>query len=314
MNVLVTGGLGFLGSLVIEKLRAAGFGVTVLDAEMYPRLAGPPGGDGVRLVRGDVRSQDAHAKTIAEADAVLHLAAIVGDEACNGNPERAVRINYLATRQIAMHCRDHGKPLVFTSTCSVYGAKETEIKEVDDVTPLSVYGMSKLAAEEAARGACPESVVLRLGTLFGYSPRMRFDLVINRLIGQAIQDGKITVFGGDQYRPFLHVQDAAEACLRILKRPKAGLYNLGGTNYRIKEVAQRIAEATGCDIVTYSEMRDRRTYLVNSDLARRRFDIDFGRNLNTAIGEIREAIDRREIVDYRDPSFSNAAWLSRTPT
>ena len=311
MRVLVTGGLGYLGSHVVQRLLAGGDEVVVFDAEIYPRMVSYPEHPGLHVVRGDLRAQELLARTADGTDAVLHLAAIVGDEACNLDPEGAVGVNYLTTRYLASQCAAAQWPMIFTSTCSVYGAKGGEIRETDDVTPLSIYGMSKLAAEEAVRGSTPNSTVVRFGTLFGLSERMRFDLVINRLIGQAMQDGRISVFGGDQWRPFLHVQDAADALVKVLHNPKPGMYNLGGANFRIREVAAEIASQISCEVTTYSELKDRRTYYVNSDLAIEAFGVQFDRGIQTAISEIESAVRGGKILDYRDPSFSNVAWLRK---
>jgi len=244
VKVLVTGGAGYLGSILVKRLAERFEKVIVYDAMLYGNAH--LSNTGADIVVGDVSDTQTLGKLIPSVDAVVHLAAIVGDQAGDIDKENTIKVNYFATRNLADLCRRMGKRLIYTSTCSVYGAQKNVLTEESEVLPLSVYALTKLAAEDAVRNYCEDYVILRLGTLHGLSPRMRFDLVINRFIAQAIQDGKIAVFGGEQYRPFLHVRDAAEAIVKCLESDIRGTYNLGGQNMKIIDVANEIKNKTGC--------------------------------------------------------------------
>lgn len=308
MKVLVTGGMGYLGSIVVKKLVKDGFKVKIFDSLLYKSSFESE--LGVELVQGDVRDTGSLSVALADVNAVIHLAAIVGDSAGNLDKELTINVNYLATRRLAELCNKKGLRLIFSSTCSVYGAKEKELlNEKSEVCPLSIYAITKLAAEEAIEKLTNNWIIFRLGTLFGLSPRMRFDLVMNKFIAQAIQDKKITVFGGSQHRPLVHVQDVANSFVKALSTHKNGLYNLGGTNYRIVDVAKIIEQRIGCKVLVFEDIRDPRNYAVDSSLGERTFGVKFTKGVEFAVDEIRDAYTKGVIKDYREPVSSNEEWL-----
>lgn len=310
MRVLVTGGMGYLGCVLVRKLCEKGHNVRMLDSLLYGNNLGNQ--LDFELIKGDIRDKDTLSKSLDGMDAVIHLAAIVGEPAGNLDKELTVNINYLATRRLAELCSKGGVKLVFSSTCSVYGARPNElINEKFEILPLSLYAISKLAAEESIEKLQPDSIILRLGTLFGYSPKMRFDLVVNRFIAQAMQHEKITVFGGSQYRPFLHVQDAVDAFVKSVNSNKNGLFNLGGINYRIIEVANIIQKKTDCEVVVFSEIRDPRNYAVDSSLAIKSLEVEFRRDIGYAIDEIKTAYENGSVKNYKDAIYSDEEWLRR---
>jgi nucleoside-diphosphate-sugar epimerase len=307
----VTGGLGYLGCIVVERLLEEGFSVKVLDSMLYgknideKRLK-------IELVKDDVRNTEALSKTLEDVEAVIHLAAIVGEPAVNLDKENAVNVNYLATRELSQLASERNLRLIFTSTCSVYGASSGKLlNERSKVFPLSIYAISKLAAEEAIEKTKGNFVIFRLGTLFGLSPRMRFDLVVNRFIAQGVQDRKISVFGGSQFRPFVHVRDVADAFVKAVENRDVGLFNLGGFNYRIADLADLLGKRTDCEIVTMKEIKDPRNYAVDSKLFGKTFGLSFERNVEFAIDEIMDAYAKGLLKDYRDPVYNNEEWLRR---
>jgi nucleoside-diphosphate-sugar epimerase len=310
MNVLVTGGLGYLGSVLVPKLIQNGFKVRVLDSLIYGNFLNPT--EDFELIEGDIRNHDLLLKATEGVDAVIHLAGIIGDSAANLDKELTINVNYLATKQLADLCGKKGLKLVFSSTCSVYGARPNEmITEKSKIAPLSLYATSKLIAEEAIRKSCKDYVIFRLGTLFGLSPRMRFDLVINRFITQAIQDRKITVFGGQQRRPFVHVQDVSAIFVKALNGAADGIYGLGGTNYKIMDVASIIKQKSGCIVNVTSDSNDQRDYAVDSALAEKALGFRSTKNIEFAVDEIGEAYAKGKIRDYRAPIFNNEEWLKQ---
>jgi nucleoside-diphosphate-sugar epimerase len=311
MKVLVTGGLGYLGCIVVKRLLEEGFSVRALDSMLYGKNI-----DEKRLkfelVKDDIRNTDTLSKALEDVEAVIHLAAIVGEPAVNSDKENAVNVNYLATRELAQLAKERDLRLIFTSTCSVYGASLGRLlNEKSKVFPLSIYAISKLAAEEAIEKTKGNFVIFRLGTLFGLSPRMRFDLVVNRFIAQGVQDRKISVFGGSQFRPFVHIRDVADAFVKAVQTDDVGLFNLGGFNYKIVDLADLLGKKTGCEIVAMKEIKDPRNYAVDSKLLGETFGLSFERNVEFAIDEIKDAYAKGLLKDYRDPIYNNEEWLRR---
>lgn len=310
MKVLVTGGLGYLGCILVKKLTDKGYSVRVLDPLLFGNKLDE--NSDFDLIEGDIRDHATVLRALNGIDAVVHLAGIVGEPAGNLDKELTVSVNYLATRDLAKICSRRKTRLIFSSTCSVYGAKPDKLlKEDDEVFPLSIYAISKLAAEETIENANPNSVIFRLGTLYGYSPRMRFDLVVNTFIARAIQENKITVFGGQQYRPLVHVQDAADAFLKALDSDETGVFNLGGRNCKIIDVANVIQKETRCNVVVYQEIEDPRNYAVDSSLAIQSLKVDFRRDIPYTVNRIKVAFEEGSIRDYREPVYNNTEWLRR---
>jgi nucleoside-diphosphate-sugar epimerase len=309
MKVLITGGLGYLGSIMIGELLEKGFKVKVLDSLVYGDFISSKEKK-IELVEGDIRSHKQLVEATDDVDAVIHLAGIIGDTAANLDKELTIRVNYLATKRIAELCSKKGLRILFSSTCSVYGARPNEvIRENSPIAPLSLYAMSKLIAEESIKRRCDNYVIFRLGTLFGLSPRMRFDLVVNRFIAQAIQEKKITVYGGLQRRPFIHVQDVSEIFVKALSKDLTGTYILGGTNYRIQEAATVIKQNTGCEVAVLDDLKDPRDYAVDSSLAEEVWGLKDVKKVEFAVDEIRDVYARRVIKDYKESIFSNEEWL-----
>jgi len=311
MNVLVTGGLGYLGSVMVPKLVEKGFKVKVLDSLIYGNFLSQTEKN-FELIKGDIRNHNLLLKATEDVDAVIHLAGIIGDSAASLDKELTINVNYLATRRLADLCSKKGLKLVFSSTCSVYGARPNEvITEKSEIAPLTLYAMSKLVSEEAIKKRCSDYVIFRLGTLFGLSPRMRFDLVINKFITQAIQEGKITVYGGQQRRPFVHVQDVSDIFVKALDNDADGIYSVGGNNYKILDAAKIIEQKVGCTVTVLSNLNDQRDYAVDSTLAEKTFGFKNVKNIEFAVDEIKDAYAKRVIKDYKEPIFHNDEWLKQ---
>jgi nucleoside-diphosphate-sugar epimerase len=262
------------------------------------------------LVQADIRNTELLGRVIRGVEATIHLAAIVGEAACNLSVAAATEINFVATRELAALCRKFHVRLLFASTSSVYGANSAgTLREDSPIYPLSVYALSKVAAEEAIMRVCPDSLIFRLGTLYGLSPRMRFDLVMNKFVAQAIEDKKLTVLGGPQVRPFIHVRDVAEAFSAGLTSDVTGVLNLGGVNMTILDVAQKIQREVPCDVITYGEIRDPRNYAVDSGLAAELLGIGLAPRIEEAVEEIKNAYGAGAIRSYHDRQHSNEESL-----
>jgi len=256
-RVLVVGGAGFLGSVLTRKLLARGFRVRVLDSFIYGRrsLDDLANEENLDVVEGDLRNIHTCVESLADIDAVVLLAAIVGDPASKVRPTQTIETNVLAAQALAMASKLHQIPrFLYASTCSVYGIGDAILDEQAPLNPVSLYARTKIESEKIILGMgdeyfCP--TVLRMGTLYGFSQRMRFDLVVNTMSMKSHVNGEIQVFGGDQWRPLLGVQDAAEVYVRCLEARIEDVgnqvFNVGSDeqNYRIDEVARLISEALG---------------------------------------------------------------------
>ena len=312
MKVLVTGGAGYLGSVLSRKLLDNGYQVRVIDALWYGQDPISPclKNKNFELVNADIRDLMATVKSMKGIDAVVHLASIVGMPASNIEPRTSEEINYLATKNIAELCQLHGiETYVFASTCSVYGSQpDSLITEKSVVSPLDFYAKQKFFSERAIGWLNRAPTILRFGTLFGVSPRMRFDLVINLFAVQALTEGKITVFGGEQYRPFLHVDDAADSILFSLQKNLTGTYNVISENMTILDAAKKISALTGCKIVISQENEDRRNYRVSSEKINQ---VGFApsKRIEDIVNDIQESLDKGRLTDYHDKIYSNYKLL-----
>ncbi len=256
-RVLVVGGAGFLGSVLTQRLLRSGFRVRVLDSFLYGRrsLDLLSGDENLEIVEGDLRNIHTCVNSLDDIDAVTLLAAIVGDPASKIRPTETIETNVLAAQALASACKlHHINRFLYASTCSVYGVGGNLLDEEAPLNPVSLYARTKIESEKIILGMSDDyfsPTILRMGTLYGYSPRMRFDLVVNTMSMKSFVEQKIQVFGGRQWRPLLGVEDAADVYIRCLEADlqKVGsrVFNVGSDdqNYRIEEVAEIIGEALG---------------------------------------------------------------------
>jgi len=320
-EILVVGGAGYLGSVLVRKLLERMFTVKVLDNIMYgigpiePLLSH----DRFKFIEGDARNISVLVKALNNVDAVINLAAIVGDPACTNKPESAIETNYLANKILAEACKFHQvNRFIYASTCSVYGTMDGE-KELDEnsaLNPVSLYARSKIQSEEGILSIEDENfspTILRMGTLYGYSPRMRFDLVVNSMVKNAIVDKKIFIHGGGrQWRPLVNLEDAAEAYIKCLEAPlkriKGEIFNVGSgrQNFQIIEIG-RITHALipGARLVIEEGKTDQRNYVVSFSKIEKRLDYRATRKLEDSILYIKKAIENGEIADVNDPKYYN---------
>ena len=274
-KVLVVGGAGFLGSVLTQKLLRSGFRVRILDSFIYGRrsLDSFSEDKNLEIVEGDLRNIHTCVGSLAEIDAVVLLAAIVGDPASKIRPTETIETNVLAAQALASACKlHHINRFLYASTCSVYGVGGQLLDENAPLNPVSLYARTKIESEKiimAMGGEYFSPTILRMGTLYGYSPRMRFDLVVNTMSMKSFMDGKIQVFGGRQWRPLLGVEDAAEVYVRCLEARLQDVgnqvFNVGSDaqNYQIDEVAEIIGSSLGgIPIVRDNTNLDARDYRV----------------------------------------------------
>lgn len=316
-KVLVVGGAGYIGSVLVRDLLEGGYRVRVLDALLY-------GDESVRqicahpeleLVRGDFRHVGPAVQAMKGIDAVIHLGAIVGDPACAVDEDETLETNLAATRLLADVARaSRVSRILFASTCSVYGAADHPVDERSHLNPVSLYAATKIDSENvllAARDRQFHPVILRLATAFGWSPRPRFDLVVNLLAAKAAVEKKILIFNGEQWRPFIHVKDISRAFRSALSAPlevvSGEIFNAGSNsmNFTLRQLAGEIAALEPGLAVEYVDNADARNYCVTFDKIRAALRFDCRTSLGEGIREIQEAIRSGQVGDYREPRYSN---------
>ena len=256
MKVVVTGAAGYIGAATVARLLDAGHTVAGLDCLRFggTALLGSYLTGRFSLTRGDIRDRALVARVFADADAVVHLAGIVGDPACAAEPDLACAVNLDAA--VALHeaaGRAGVARFVFASTCSVYGHCAYPADEAAPLNPLSLYAQNKVDAETQLLGAVPggmATTVLRFATVYGLAPRMRFDLVVNTLVAHALTTGRVQVFTPAAWRPLIHVADVADAITSVVQAPAAvvgsQVFNVGSAdNWQLADVARLIAGICG---------------------------------------------------------------------
>jgi nucleoside-diphosphate-sugar epimerase len=322
-NVLVIGGAGYIGSALLPKLLDKGYNVRLLDLLLYGTepIEGVLGHPRLEVVEADFRNIDKVVEVMRGMDAVIHLGAIVGDPACALDEELTIEVNLMATRMIAEVAKGSGvNRFIFASTCSVYGASDQMLDERSDLNPVSLYARSKIASERVLKDMADDNfapTLLRFGTIYGLSGRTRFDLVVNLLTAKALVEGRITVSGGDQWRPFVHVDDAALAVFKALEAPLAVInnrtFNVGSNeqNYTISQVGEMIQSIVpAAELVDIPFDGDRRNYRVNFNKIRRSLGYEPQWTLERGIRQVIAAVQNGQVKDYRHAKYSNVKFLS----
>ena len=243
MNLLITGGCGYVGSVLVPRLLEQGHDVRIIDTQWFGNHL--PAHSALTVIEGDIRS--IQPTLFTDIDAVIHLANIANDPGVELNPSLSWEVNVLATQQIATMAVKAGvKQLIYASSGSVYGVKEEDqVTEDLDLVPISTYNKTKMIAERVLMSYASEIQIhnIRPATVCGLSPRMRLDVSVNMLTHQALANNEITVFGGEQVRPNIHIQDMAGVYEHFLAHPDlaSGEYNAGFENISIGDLAQLIS-------------------------------------------------------------------------
>ncbi len=322
-KVLIIGGAGYLGAVLVDRLIEKGYQLRILDNLIYgdKALQRHFENENVEIVSGDIRHLEIITSSIKNADAVIHLAAVVGDPASKVRPEQTIETNYLASQVIASASKLSGiKRFIYASTCSVYGVGTEILDENAPLNPVSLYARTKISSEESIMAIADHSfkpTIMRMSTLYGYSPRMRFDLVVNTMTMTAFTDGEITVFGGNQWRPLLNLYDAAEAYLKVLEsdinNTGGKIYNVGSEeqNYMITDVAKLVAEGikeiTGKDVKIniQGDDVDSRDYRVSFKKIQNELGFNVKHSIPEAAKEIWKKLESKEIKDPKQKVYYN---------
>jgi nucleoside-diphosphate-sugar epimerase len=318
--VLVTGGAGYVGSVVVEELLTQGYRVRALDALLHgsvPSLLLAWGNRDFEFLRADLRDRAARAGAVEGVDSIVHLAAIVGDPACARQPEVAREVNLDATRKLLQEAGDAGvERFIFASTCSNYGRMDGDalVDEEVELRPISLYAETKVAAEHHLLRAPGQmaSTCLRFATVYGTSPRMRFDLTVNEFTRDLAVNEELVVYGEQFWRPYIHVRDAARAIVRVLDAPTevvAGeVYNVGDTheNYRKLDIVALLHERFPAGKVEFVHRdEDPRDYKVTFEKFAERLGFKAERAVADGIDEVVALLRSGLIEDPYAPAYRN---------
>ena len=308
MNMLVTGACGYKGSVLVPKLLAAGHSVIALDTQWFGNEL--KAHKNLQILKKDVR--DTHNIDLHGIDGIIHLASVANDPCGDLDPKLTWEISALATMQLADKAAKEGvKHFIYASSGSVYGVKEEEqVTEELSLEPISEYNKTKMVSERVLLSYADKMIVqiVRPATVCGLSPRMRLDVSVNMLTMQALKNGRITVFGGNQTRPNIHIEDITNLYLFLLKRPDVqGIFNAGFENISILDIANLVVEKVGAEIVV-TPSNDPRSYRINSDkLLATGFKPKY--SVEDAVDEIIAAYQSGKLID--NARWNNLKWMQQ---
>jgi len=322
--VLVIGGAGYIGSHVVDLFLQDGQGVRVLDRLIYGReaLADFEGHRSFEFIQGDATDISKLTMAMNGASAVVHLAGLVGDPACAVDPQFTRHANIISTRMAKEVAQSMGiYRFVFASSCSVYGVSDKEVREGDQLNPVSLYAQTKIDSEKELLFSVRDDffvTILRFATVFGHSRRPRFDLVGNLFTAQAMEEGVITVVGPQQWRPFVHVRDLARSVLLALKANPISvqnqIFNVGDKrlNMTIQQLAETVKsivqkEGLQVSITVQDNIQDRRNYIVSFEKIHTTLGFEAATLMEPGICEMVENFKQGRYKNYREQIYSNVA-------
>jgi len=317
MRVLVTGGAGYIGSILCRMLLEKGYDVVCLDRFFFGMEPIAEIADKIKIIKDDIRWFDP--RILNGIDAVLDLAALSNDPSGEMNPQKTLEINYKGRVRVAQLSKKYGvKKYVLASTCSVYGFQDGWITENSPVNPLTTYAKAAVMAEKdilplADRSFCV--TILRQATVYGYSPRMRFDLAVNSMVLSLYKYGKIFIGGdGKQWRPFVHIKDTSNAFIKVLESEEelvnGQIFNVGSNeqNFQIFELAKLIAESLNMPFVyEFQGSKDTRSYRVKFDKIREVLGFETKYTIKDGAKEIYEKLKEGKL-NPDDPKTITVNW------
>jgi nucleoside-diphosphate-sugar epimerase len=309
MRILVTGGCGYKGHILIPKLLARNYEVVAFDTRWFGIFLASD--KNLTVIKGDVRDIDT--VPLDGVDCIIHLSSIANDPCGDLDPKLTWEVSALATMQLADKAKRVGvKQFIYASSGSVYGIKEEpQVTEDLELKPISEYNKTKMVAERVLLSYCDDMAIqiIRPATVCGYSPRMRLDVSVNMLTMQALSKGKITVFGGQQTRPNIHIDDITDIYLHLIDHPEVtGIYNAGFENISILDIANLVTKYVPVEIVVTAS-NDPRSYRVNSD---KLLATGF-KPKKTVEDAVREIIEKFRAGELKDEDhFYNLKWMQKT--
>jgi len=321
MKVLVTGGAGYIGSTLVKELLKQGYFVRVVDCLKWggEALSGFFANPQFEFIKGDLRKEDVRKRALIGADAVIHLAAIVGDPACKKEPELAEEVNWRASKSIFdLAGRVGVKRFIFASTCSNYGRMPDADRYLDEesvLNPISLYAKLKVKFEKYILEEKLNPLVvtsLRFATAYGVSMRMRFDLTVNEFVKEVFFDRELVVYGEKFWRPYCHVEDLAKACVCVLgtdkKLVQREVFNVGDTreNYQKQMIVDLIKRRFPRMKVRFvPKDEDPRDYRVDFGKIKNKLKFQIARRLEDGIDEVMQLLGRGELKNPDNSSYRN---------
>lgn len=319
-NILVTGGAGYVGAVLVPKLLNHGFNVSVIDWFIFGDVL--PKHPKLKKIKGDLRNFKLVKKSLKNIDAIIHLACISNDPSFDLNPDLGKSINFDATINIVDMAKKQGvRRFIYASSSSVYGIKkEANVTEDLSLSPLTDYSKYKALCEEYLLKQFAKNfvvLILRPATVCGYSPRLRLDLTVNILTLSALSKNKITVYGGSQKRPNIHIEDMTDLYVQTLKLPdtkiNGKIYNAGYENYSLLEIAQMVKKIVNnpkleIEIVPTDDLR---SYRVSSEKIKRELNYIPKHTIEQAISDLKFHYDQGYIKDPKDIKYYNIATMKK---
>ncbi len=315
-NILVTGGAGYIGSVLTRNLVLSKYNVKVLDSLVFGQdgISELVSNNSVNLFVGDIRNKEIIPDVLKEVDCVVHLAAIVGEPLCSKIPKAARQINEFATKYLIDSCKKSGvQRFIFASTCSNYGSSLGFVNEDTPLESLSLYSETKVKSESYILDSKEdnfEPCILRFATAYGISPRMRFDLLVQEFIRDALIDKKISIFGPNHWRPLVHVDDIVSACITAIENSSnisGEVYNVGDNeqNYTKMNLAELVQKYIPSSTIEVTESKqDLRNYKVSFDKIKNKLNFNASKTVEDGILEILDQINNN-ILDPKESQFSN---------
>ncbi|MCB0842483.1 MAG: SDR family oxidoreductase [Bacteroidetes bacterium] len=318
-NVFITGGAGYVGAALVPKLLKLGYKVSVLDLMIYGEDVIDPDPN-LQMIKGDIRDQELLKKYLPGHDVVIHLACISNDPSFDLNPDLGKSINLDAFEPLVKISKENGvKRFIYASSSSVYGIKdEPSVTEDMELEPLTDYSLFKAMCEDILAKYQSDdftTTTIRPSTVCGYSRRQRLDLVVNILTNLAIHRGEITVFGGSQKRPNLHIEDMTDLYILLLELPSekiAGkIYNAGYENHPVAELAEIVQREIGPEVkITTSPTDDLRSYHVSSQKIKDELGFEAKHSIGEAVKDLKKAFEAGLIPDsLSDPKYFNVKLM-----
>lgn len=323
-QILVTGGAGYVGAILVPKLLRKNYRVKVLDLFLYADESIYPqeflqSGD-LTLFKGDLRDAQLCRQALAGVDCIIHLAGVSNDPSSDLDPELTRKVNIEGTQRLIDMARDLGVPrFINASSSSVYGIKdEPSVTEELSLEPLTVYSESKVAIEDylAKHRGTMTAVSIRSATVCGYSPRMRLDLTVNILTHHAVTKNKITVFGGIQKRPNIHIEDISDLYVQLIETPSPLIdgeaFNACGANYTIMDIATLVQETVAPNApIEVVATNDLRSYHISSEKIKHALGFNPKRTIAQAISDVAKAFGTQIIANPEEDRYYNVRTMKR---
>lgn len=326
-QILVAGGAGYIGSVLVRELLDRGYAVKVFDRMFFGREGLEEVKDRLEIVVGDVRTLDRG--VLRDVSGVINLAGLSNDPTAEYNPKANYQMNTEAAERLAQLCKESGVARhLFASSCSVYDVgvhdedEDVILDEGAPVRPKAAYSQSKFEAEQALLSMVDDSfcpVILRKGTVYGFSPRMRYDLVVNTLVKDAVRNGAMTIYyGGEMWRPLVDVRDVAKAYIACLEAPeekvRGQIFNVAYGNFRISEVALRVQLALKergieAEILADYVYKGVRSYRVSTDRLVAALNLQPSISIEESVKDMTQRIARYGFTDFDHPRYHNIQWM-----